>query len=538
MNSASSFFHGIKNHPALLAFFSVASLISALYFAFDPLWETSDDVHMSMIAHGYGIAAYASPNLLYSNVLWGYLVGAIPTIHGVMGYSLATLSAVLLVGWAIMYFLLRLGTNYALSLLAVVLIISRPALIPQFTLNAGLLTVAAIAGWQVYARVGGMQNLLLACLFALLGFLIRDSAFFLVIGVALPLIPWETLRNQKQMQVAFLLLGLAIASAVIFDRWSYGGVEWQQFRELNAVRVPYTDYGAGEHLKHHPEIIARHGYSPNDIDLISNWFFVDPKIADPKALSDMLSELGPLYMQDGSIQSGLSSIESLAETKLLPLLVAAIFLSLLIPCRTISLIWILCFIALFSIGVLGRPSVLRIYVPVLSLLLITPLIFDHTTNKFKQYGIAVVLFLACTANIYFFAPSLQTSNKWSQQIQKELRASPIKSLVAWGAGYGVSNNPGYPFIFAHPVLSTDQSAKKIQLYALNSFTLAPYSIGINQQNAGTLLEKLQSNEGIQIMAGAKKVEALRIYCKEHLNGKLHQFISTQTTLPVMMLRCE
>jgi hypothetical protein len=61
----------LNDRPGLLAFLSVATIIISLCFAFNPVWQTNDDAVMSMIAHGYGLAEYGSPNLVFSNVLWG-----------------------------------------------------------------------------------------------------------------------------------------------------------------------------------------------------------------------------------------------------------------------------------------------------------------------------------------------------------------------------------------------------------------------------------------------------------------------------------
>ena len=115
-----------KHRPVLLSLLLAAALIVTLCLAFDPRWETNDDVARSMAAHGYGFAAYSSPHLFFSNVLWGYLVRAVPAINGVLGYSVATMAVLLVVGWATLYFLLRLGAGYLLGILAVALLIARP----------------------------------------------------------------------------------------------------------------------------------------------------------------------------------------------------------------------------------------------------------------------------------------------------------------------------------------------------------------------------------------------------------------------------
>ena len=532
MTSVPIFFRSMGDRTALLTFLLVTSLITLLCLAFDPRWGSNDDVAMSMIAHGYGITAYGSPHLIYSNVLWGYLVRAIPVIHGVLGYSLATLAVLLVIGWAILYFLIRLGAGYLLGLLAVALIIARPTLFPQFTINAGLLTVAAVIGWQVHARFGGIGSLVAACLLAFFGYLIRDTEFLLVFGVALPFLPWRALRERRQMQIAFLLLSVAIASAAAFDRWSYSGPEWPQFLEFNSARVPFTDYGVNRHLKHHPEILARHGYSQNDVDLFSDWFFVDSKIANPKPLNTMFAELGPLHMQEGSIQSGFAAIKALNDPTLLPLLLSAPLLLVLMPRWSVALAWMLCMAALFAIGVMGRPGILRVYIPLVSLLLVTPLVVGTYKEGARKWMAALILFAACMGNAYVFIPHALISTQAIQQIRRDIHGLPAGPIVSWGQSF--------PFELAFPVLANDLDFRSIRFYGLDTFTVAPFSVANIEQQAGRgMLERLRTAAGIPIIASPKRIEMLRVYCKEHMNGQLREFTTYQTSwLSVQQVWCE
>ncbi len=98
----------------LASLFIAVAFVVLICLTVSPRWETNDDVAMSMVAHGYGLAAYGSPNLLFSNVLWGYLVRTLPTIHGVFGYSMATLGVLTLVSAAIIHSLVRLGRQNTL----------------------------------------------------------------------------------------------------------------------------------------------------------------------------------------------------------------------------------------------------------------------------------------------------------------------------------------------------------------------------------------------------------------------------------------
>ena len=535
LTDVTSLMRSLKDHSALLSFLLVALFVVSLCVVFVPRWATNDDAAMSMIAHGYGLAAYGSPQLIFSNVLWGYLVRAIPPINGVLGYSLATMAVLLAFGWATLYFLIRLGAGYLLGLLAVALLIALPTLMPQFTVNAGLLTVAAVIGWQAHARLGGIVSLVIACLLAFFGYLIRGQECLLVLGVALPFLPWRELWERRQMQIAFLLLGVAIASAAVFDRWSYSGPEWQHFLELNPARGSLGDFlnfGAGEHLKQRPEIMARHGYSQNDIDLVVNFFSVDPQLADPQSLNAMLAELGPIPMQEGSVRSGFVAIKALFSPMLLPILVSALLLLVLLPRWPVALAWILCMAALFAMGVMGRPGILRVYVPLMSLLLLAPLVLGQVKQGVRQRMVTLTLVAACVGSAYLFIPAALVSKHWTQQVQSDIHGLPAGPVVSWAQSF--------PYELAFPVLANDLDSRNIRFYGLDSFTQAPFSVANAEQTAGRgMLERLRTAAGIPIVATPKRLETLRIYCREHLNGQLQLITAYQTrSFTVQQVRCD
>jgi hypothetical protein len=532
MTSISTILGDIKNRPALLSFLLIATLVASLCFAFMPRWASNDDAVMSMIAHGYGTAAHGSTHLVMSNVLWGYLVRAIPSINGVLGYSIATLAVLVVAGWTILYFLLRLGAGYLVGLLAVALLIARPTVFPQYTINAGLLTIAAIIGWQVYARLGGIGYLVAASLLAFFGYLIRDKEFFLVLAVALPLLPWRALLDRRQMQTAFLLLGLAIIAATVFDRWSYSAHEWRLFLEISPDWTPFADfvdYGAGELLKRHPEILARHGYSPNDINLISNWFFADPHIANPKSLNSMLAELGPRTKL--GFQSGLAGIKALFDPVLIPMLLLALLILALIPRWKAAIAWVIFLAALFAVGAMGRPGILRIYVPLLGLLLFAPLVIGKFIEGSRQKIAAMILFAACIGNAYTLTAHALISRQWIQQIQIDIHGFPIGPIVSWGQSF--------PFELAYPVLGNNIDSRNIRFYGLAFFSHAPFSVARTEQMAGRgVLERLRSQAGIPIIASPEKLEMLSLYCAEHLNVKLQGVIKYQTSwITIQQARC-
>lgn len=517
---------------ALLSLLMVAGLIIALYLVYEPRFETNDDVSMSMIAHGYGDAAYSSPLLIYSNVLWGYLVRATPTIGGVLGYSVAALVALMAAAWAIAYFLIRLGAGYFAAFLAVSLVLVRPALFPQFTVLAGLLTVAAVIGLQLYGRRGERGILVASCALVFVAFLVRQREAALVLAVAAPLLPWRALRERREAQVAVVMLALAIAAALVVDNLSYSGPEWAHFFEVLKTLSSILAWGNGEDLKQHPEILARYGYSKNDIELIQQSFWVDPQISNPQALNAMLLELDSARTEGGYIPKGIEGLRTLAEPALLPLMLGAFMLLVLTPRRTVALSWALCISAVIVFAALGRPGIVRIYLPLASLLLLASLAADQSGTRTKRCLTLVAICGAWIGNAFVLLPQASESTRQVQEFQRDLRGVPAGTIVNW------ANSVHHEFPYA--LLARDPKVRSVRLYDISAFSFAPFSVSMAENAAGRSFKtRLQSAEGVPMFTPMSYQHAqLEIYCREHLGNQLQaEFTYTSPSLNVRQVRC-
>lgn len=502
-------------HLLLGSFVATALLIVLACYSFEPRWETNDDVAMSMVAHGYGLAAIQSPNLVFSNVLWGYLVRSIPEVGGVLGYSVATLGVLVIVGTSITYGLIKLGLGYLATLAALALILIRPILFPQFTINAGLLMVGAIICWQLFARDKDRRALAIGCVLAFLSYLVRSQEFLLVLFVALPLLPWRTLVKDRAPKIAVFVLVLAIAISALVDRQAYLGDDWRAFNELNLPRAAITDFGAGGSLRLRPDILERHGYSSNDISLIQAWFFVDPNIANPAKLKAMVDELGPLPSAEKGLANAWVGVTTLWHPILLPSVMAALLLAFLRPSWMVVGGWGLCIATVFAFGFMGRPGVLRVYVPLVSLLLIAPFISyklqltgQTTWRRWLETGLLFLAAIPATSAV--FAESNQ-SQLVSGQVRIDLENFPRHPVIVWGAAF--------PFEAAYPVLRIPPQVKSFQLYGLGVFTLAPFSVPY----AEALFDRgmvpwLLSDSGADIFSNGSPIGLLEAYCIEHHHG--------------------
>ena len=518
-----------KSSRPSLNFFVSASFVFVLCLFFEPRWETNDDVGMSMVVHGYGIAAVGMPNLIFSNVVWGYLVRAIPQINGVWGYSIATIGVLIIVGTVIFYALRKLGLGWFVSLAVLILLLARPVLFPQFTVNAGLLTLGAVICWHFYGNQENRWALIIGCLLAFCGYLVRSHEFLLVLLIALPFLPWKKLARDQTAQASIFILFLAIGISAFVDYQAYQGPDWQTFNALNPARAPITDFGADAELKKNPEILARHDYTANDIDLIRSWFFVDSNIADPVALKAMLDDLGPIPLQGNALTNGWIGLKTLAHPVLLPVFLVALFFLLVQPSRKLLVTWSLCIIAIFALGILGRPGIIRVYIPVLFLLLIAPLLAHGILPRRLSQGVIVA---ATVFNTIAVLSESKTAQLVSEQIRRDLNGFPQETVVAWG---GV-----FPFEAAYPVLRQSDSALAYRLYPLGVFTHAPFSLAYAEQAAGRgMIDRLTSQSGIPIVANEQRFGLLSIYCEEHFGGILQELGSHQYgQLHVSRRRCE
>lgn len=503
----------IARHGWLGAVLAVLLPVLAVCLARLPRWESNDDVGMAMLAHGYGMADAGSPHLVFSNVVWGHIVRSLPSIGGIDGYALAAFGALVLAGTGLLYGLVCLGHGWVLAGCMAALVLVKPVLLPQFTITAGLLTVAGVVCFRVHGANGRTPMLWAGTAMWFLGCLVRSHEFLLVVFMALPLLPWGAWRTRWHAPAqACGLLAAALLASAFLDWQAYTGPEWRDFNDLNLVRAAFTDFGAGNHLKTLPDLLARHGYSPNDIDLLARWFFADPHVANPEALRSMLSESGMAPLRDGGWASGWAGLRALWHPDLLPALATALLLGFLRPQRSVASSWLLCMTAVFLLGLLGRPGVLRVYVPLLALLAIAPLLAGPPAGHGRRRGTLAIAVLAACVNSWLVATNWQAIARTDDQARQALASLPQGPIVVWG--------DRFPFEAAYRPLGGSAEHGRYRLYSLGAFTLVPHTVAREEALAGRgLIRQLQQPEGVIIIADESHLKLLDRYCRERLHGQ-------------------
>ena len=253
-----------------------------------------------------------------------------------------------------------------------------------------------------------------------------------------------------------------------------------------------------------------------DLDLISRWFFVDPKIANPATLNAMIDDLGILPDKSYALTNGWIGIRTLVDPLLFPLFATAVLLMLMLPSKKLMVAWILCLAAFFTLGVLGRPGIHRVYIPVLSLLLIAPLLTAQAMQGVLRWRLVKsVILIATLINTAAIFSESRAARALSEQIRYELQDFPNDMVVIWG---GV-----FPYEAVYPVLKQSVSAMNYRHYGLGTTTLAPFSNAYAETYAGRgMVERLISPDGVPIVARDTEFYMLSKYCSEHFNGILQE----------------
>ncbi|SHM81274.1 hypothetical protein [Bradyrhizobium lablabi] len=498
------------------------AFVILLCLIFNPRWETNDDVAMSMVAHGYGGAAYGSPRLIFSNVVWGIIVRALPTIDGLLGYSIATLLSLTIGAAATTYFLLRSGAGAVVSTLVLVFIFMRPVLFPQFTITAGLLAVAMLLGLRICQRDDSPVNLVAACCLGFLAYLIRAQEFALVIAVALPLLHWRKLFSSRAAWMSVSGLAICIVAATAIDAHSYSAPDWQAFWETNFTRAPFTDYRAMELVLRRPDLLQHYGLSENDVRLVGNWFFVDPKLSDPKLLRALLSEISVQGTLKEAIAFGLGAISLAAGHALLPLTLTGIVILFVFINSRFLLAWVICFAAIFAIGAAGRADVVRVYVPLFTLLVVISCARSMSRSRWRHFAVICTLLVGAIGNALQLREEAAASDRIFFQARAERFVSAESTLI-WGASF--------PFEYFFPVFTRTENVKDSRIYGLGVFTLAPFSVASeDERTTRGLLARLQSEAGVPLIATSYYESLLNTYCTEHYGTHLRLTASTKTSL--------
>jgi hypothetical protein len=204
-----------------------------------------------------------------------------------------------------------------------------------------------------------------------------------------------------------------------------------------------------------------------------------------------------------------------SSDKLLPIVFAALFLTMMRPRWRIFGVWGLCLGALFTLGLLGRPGVTRVYIPLVGLLLLAPFLDDGgvplDSTKVRRWTVIGVVLVASFFNARTVLGNSRGLRTWSEDVRAGLGHFPSDGVVVWGGNF--------PYEAVYPVLGSSPNFRNLHLYLLDDFTLAPYSVATAARTSEHgFLDQLVDESGVAVVVNDYGAELLGIYCRDNLHG--------------------
>ena len=489
---------------------SVISILVTQYH-YDLSWWTNDDVAMSMMSHGYGVFDSPDSKLIFSNIAWGYITTHIPMLFGYPGYSLATLLVLHLCGWGICYCLLKNGVGAWVSFFLLVIVMARPVLFPQFTVTAGLLTLTAVMLTVTYGNHKKVVYLIIAASLFVIANMIRDKEAWLVMLIALPLFPWAELARRRAAYVILIcVIGLIMVLNYINGR-AYSGEEWQRFNEFQKVRIQLIDYGGLSRLQKKPEIYLKHNYSENDLRLLRRWFFADPDIADVKKLTAMMEELDSVRDNDLLVEQTVIGFRAFVKDNILFFSLCCLVMFVWRGGTRVALASTLFFAAILYFAYIGRPGVLRVYLPVMTMLFLMPMIVVDREQQ-GQAGRRQLLILLILGGCYVYGIS-------NESIERSLVSHEHNEKLEKFPSTTVAIAPGDVWThYIYPLKVDEKLLKKYRFESLGWSYFAPSSVAMTElRNGNGFIERFTSRQGLSFVHGGI-TPLYKKYCEERISG--------------------
>jgi hypothetical protein len=419
-----------------------------------------------------------------------------------------------------------------------------PFIAPQFTINSGLAALTAMLALASYVRDRRFTDLLVFMGFSFIAFIIRWNEFLLICLVAAPLLVSVDLLKDKRFWLASLLLGSALLAALAFNQKAYQAPEWQRFNDLQSIRVQFTDYDYAGKLRDTLGAMAA-GLSDNDLDLVSEWFFADSELMFGVQSVEMQLNKTEITQalqlnQDDLRRGGKSLMRPLIEGPALWLTLLMFGMLVLFPSWRMATAVAISAGVLFYFGYIGRVVPLRVYYPVLVLLLYFALVIglDMTAGKLRHSIVALAVITLGSYGVYNILSMQSEADRLGRVLKADFAGLSGGPLVTWVHRFQ------YQFVYSP--LEREAHKKDVDFYAFGSTIYAPTSKAYKYESepGGGFIDRFLSPAGIDFVGiYGNEVKgrnaSMEIYCAERHGGTLvTRPVSRMRALSVINVTCQ
>src|SRR5690606_6727224 len=128
---------------------------------------------------------------------------------------------------------------------------------------------------------------------------------------------------------------------------------------------------------------------------------------------------------------------------------------------------------------------LHVYVPIVSFLLVAPLLVNKFTGWRQPVG-AVLVLVAAASHAGYVVGEARRFQSITEEVRNNLVAYPDSPVVIWGESF--------PYDVVYPVLRASSAAVSYEHFGLGTSTLIPYVVAETERQAGRGFPKLLSSE--------------------------------------------
>jgi|GEM_PF-5428373 len=478
---------------------------------FEPMYATNDDVGMAMRIHGFGQYAEASPFIVYSNVIWGWLLFHLPSLNHVYAYAWVTVLIMLAYTWGLTYFGLRSAMPVWVVLPLVVAVVAEPLLFPQFTVHAVFLSLIMALAIREYLVRPAPWLVVVVVVFGVLGMWMRTFGWLAVVLCMVPWVPWSRFWADSRLRwVGTGLLGCLVVSLFV-NWWAYQSTpELRQFEALYRLYQPIFNNNAALYFEQYPEILASYGWHENDIQLIRSRFLIPGPLMDETALRAIIDAI-PRF--DGSVAPHV-----VARNVQLLVLVAPWLLGVGVACLVVSKqtrLWgvlATLIIGEIGLGLLGRIAPGRVTYPLLVsvvwLMLVSLSATAWRTRRWMHGVVALCIVLGMWSDFPELSKRSRTYAAHGAALWYDLHEIPMRPVVVWGGAL--------EYEMAYPVRQLRDDVVHVPIYALSLAAIQPTSVAYAAVQQGFDIDTvLRSEAGLQLIAQPYMLPWLSQYCRDH-----------------------
>lgn len=485
------------------------------------IYDTSDDLFMHSVTEGKLWAFYPSNLLVFSNAFWGSVLLNLPIPDNFFldRYSTGLISCIVWAACLMINCILKSEKNIYIKLF-ILLIIFVPLIIrPQYTITAGLLTIAGTMWLRVYwfEKRFYFTNIFIPVISFLLAYLLRDKMFFVVFIIGLP--TWFSFKYLKSIQFyAFsVILILPIIILNLYNKNAYNSELQIKSLEKRKILEPFFDYHFGKKLlkKSNADLLERSKLSQNDINLMEDHFYDFPEINDNL---QNLGEIQKYYFANrdyisSRLQNARINLKHLLNPRFILLVIGILLLPFIVPEKDIWRLTMTIYLGLIffiALGYLQRAGQPRVYFPMLLAIFLPWLsMFNSTSTKTLAFWIKSMVVFLFVIHCFNEIQLHRERVKESKVLISDFKKLKINDFVVWG---------GINIELIHPVFP--QSEFSNHLYRSVGFTDKGLNANFGMVE-GSVTKNLLSGVQLYFLTSENKLELLKNYFKEKYNKLLN-----------------